>query len=131
VYGERATPYQVLSDFAEDMAGQLGYSEALDKMVSVLAGATGADRAEAWIRMGAELRAVAIWPHGSPAPAPVALSGNLEHGDELLGAVSLRKPANEILTSAEDKLLQHLASRPASSCATSSSPPNCRPRSMS
>jgi hypothetical protein len=64
VYGERATPYQVLSDFAEDMAGQLGYSEALDKMVSVLAGATGADRAEAWIRMGAELRAVAIWPHG-------------------------------------------------------------------
>jgi signal transduction histidine kinase len=125
VYGERATPYQVLSDFAEDMAGQLGYSEALDKMVSVLAGATGANRAEAWIRMGAELRAVAIWPRGSPAPAPVALSGNLElppfdaasravpvrHGDELLGALSLRKPANETLTSAEDKLLQHLASQ--------------------
>ncbi len=125
VYGERATPYQVLSDFAEDMVGQLGYSEALDKMVSVLAGATGATRAEAWIRVGAELRPVATWPRGSPAPAPVALSGHLElppfeaasravpvrHGDELLGALSLRKPANEPLTSAEDKLLQHLASQ--------------------
>jgi hypothetical protein len=78
VYGERATPYQVLSDFAEDMAGQLGYGEALDRMVSLLAGATGATRAGAWIRMGAELRPVATWPPGSPPAAPVALSGHLE-----------------------------------------------------
>ncbi len=125
VYGERATPYQVLSDFAEDMAGQLDFGEALDRMVSVLAGAAGATRAEAWIRVGAELRPVATWPGGSPAPAPVALSGHLElppfeaasravavrHGDEILGALSLQKPANEPLTSAEDKLLQHLASQ--------------------
>ena len=52
VYGRRATPYQALSDFAGDMAGQLDLTEAVDKMVSVLAGATGADRAEAWIRVG-------------------------------------------------------------------------------
>ena len=125
VYGERATPYQVLSDFAEDMAGQLDYGEALDKMVSLLAGATGATRAGAWIRIGAELRPVATWPPGSPAPAPVTLSGHLElppldaasravpvrHRDELLGALSLRKPANEPLTTTEDQLLQHLASQ--------------------
>ena len=125
VYGERATPYQVLSDFAEDMAGQLGYGEALDKMVSLLAGATGATRAGAWIRMGAELRPAATWPPGSPAPAPVTLSGHpglppldaasravpVRHGDELLGALSLRKPANEPLTTTEDQLLQHLASQ--------------------
>jgi signal transduction histidine kinase len=125
VYGERATPYQVLSDFAEDMAGQLGYGEALDRLVSLLAGATGATRAGAWIRMGAELRPVATWPPGSPPAAPVALSGHLElpptfdasravpvrHGDELLGALSLQKPANESLTTTEDQLLQHLASQ--------------------
>ena len=124
VYGERATPYQVLSDFAEDMAGQLDFTDALDKMVSLLAGATGATRAEAWIRIGAELRPVATWPSGSSAPAPVALSGHLElppfdasravpvrHRDELLGALSLQKPANEPLTTTEDQLLQHLASQ--------------------
>ena len=66
VYGQRATPYQALSDFAGDMAGQLDLAEAVDKMVSVLAGATGADRTEAWIRVGTELRLAAIWPHGSP-----------------------------------------------------------------
>ena len=64
VYGQRATPYQALSDFAGDMAGQLDPTEAVDKMVSVLAGATGADRTEAWIRVGTELRLAAIWPHG-------------------------------------------------------------------
>jgi hypothetical protein len=74
VYGERATPYQVLSDFADDMAGQLDYDKAVDRMVTVLAGATGATRAEAWIRVGAQLRPVTIWPGGSASPAalPVA-----------------------------------------------------------
>ena len=125
VYGRRATPYQALSDFAGDMAGQLDLTEAVDKMVSVLAGATGADRAEAWIRVGAELRPAAIWPHGSPSSAAIAVgpggglpafegasrAAAVTHGGELLGALSLQKPRNEPLTSTEDDLLQHLASQ--------------------
>jgi signal transduction histidine kinase len=125
VYGRRATPYQALSDFAGDMAGQLDLSEAVDKMVTVLAGATGADRAEAWIRAGTQLRPAAIWPPGSPAPAAVALGPNgglpafegashavaVTHGGELLGALSLQKPRSEPLTSTEDELLRHLASQ--------------------
>ena len=125
VYGERATPYQVLADFAEDMAEQLDFTEAVDRMVTVLAGATGADRAEAWIRVGTQLRPVAVWPHDATLPAAVPLGpgGGLppfpdasravavRHGDELLGALSLHKPRSEALTSAEDKLLQHLASQ--------------------
>ena len=125
VYGERATPYQVLSDFADSMAGQLDYDKAVDRMVTVLAGATGATRAEAWIRVGAELRPVTIWPGGSsPLPALPLADGTqlpafdaasravaVRHGDELLGALALRKPRNEPLTLAEDKLLHHLASQ--------------------
>jgi signal transduction histidine kinase len=125
VYGRRATPYQALSDFAGDIAGQLDLTEAVDKMVSVLAGATGADRAEAWIRVGPQLRPAAIWPHGSPPSASVALGPDgglpafegtsravaVQHGGELLGALSLQKPRNEPLTSTEDELLRHLASQ--------------------
>ena len=129
VYGERATPYQVLSDFAEDMAGQLDYDRAVDRMVTVLAGATGATRAEAWIRVGAELRPMTIWPGGSAPPADLPLAARppddghlpafegvtraaaVRHGNELLGALVLQKPRNEPLTAAEDKLLQHLASQ--------------------
>ena len=125
VYGTRATPYQALSDFAGDMAGQLDLAEAVDRMVSVLAGATGADRAEAWIRVGAELRPAAIWPRGSPPSAEVTIGTGdslppferasravaVTHGGELLGALSLQKPPNEPLTSTEDELLRHLASQ--------------------
>ena len=35
----------------------------------------------------------------------------VRHGAELLGALSLRKPRNEPLTSTEDELTRHLASQ--------------------
>ena len=78
VYGERATPYQVLSDFAAGMAGQLDLGDALDRMVSLLGGAAGASRVEAWIRVGAELRPAAVWPAGSAPSAAVELNGARE-----------------------------------------------------
>jgi signal transduction histidine kinase len=125
VYGRRATPYQALSDFAGDMAGQLDLTEAVDRMVSVLASATGADRAEAWIRVGTDLRPAAIWPRGSPPSTAITIGGAdglppfegvsravaVKHGGELLGALSLQKPKNEPLTSTEDELMVHLASQ--------------------
>ena len=129
VYGHRATPYQVLSDFAADMAGQLDLGGALDRMVSLLAGAAGASRVEAWIRVGAELRPGAVWPAGSapsaamqlngasggaaglPVPGPGARVVPVRHGDDLLGAISLSKPPSEPLTGTEDSLLRHLASQ--------------------
>jgi signal transduction histidine kinase len=129
VYGHRATPYQVLSDFAADMAGQLDLGDALDRMVSLLAGASGASRVEAWIRVGAELRPSAVWPGGSAPSAAVELNGAsgdaaelpvldpgarvvpVRHGDDLLGAISLSKPPSEPLTGTEDSLLRHLASQ--------------------
>ncbi len=125
VYGERATPYQVLSDFAADMAGQLDLGDALDRMVSLLGGASGASRVEAWIRVGAELRPSAVWPGRSAPSAAMRLNGAADlsvldpgarvvpvrHGDDLLGAISLSKPPNEPLTGTEDSLLRHLASQ--------------------
>jgi signal transduction histidine kinase len=124
VYGQRVTPYQVLADFAEDMAGQLDADAALDRMSTVLAGATGAVRVEVWIRVGTQLRPRVTWPHGSAPPAAVPLTDGdrlpelgatraiaVRHTDELLGAISIEKPKNEPVSAAEDKLLAHLASQ--------------------
>jgi len=150
VYGQRATPYQVLSDFAEDMAGQLDFDMALDRMASILAGATGAVRVEVWIRVGAELRPQVTWPRGSAPPAAVPLIDDAElpafelatravavrHGDELLGALTVQKPRNEPVSATEDKLLAHLASqagpgsaRPSTTCGPwpAGSTPRCLP----
>src|SRR5215470_17032482 len=107
------------------MAGQLDLTEAVEKMATILAGATGADRAEAWIRAGSQLRPAAVWPPGATPSAAIALgpggglpafegdsrAAAVQHGGELLGALSLHKPRNEPLTSTEDELLQDLASQ--------------------
>ena len=131
VYGERASPYQVLADFAEDMAGQLDPGLALDRMAAVLAGATGAERVGVWVRVGGELRPQVTWPPEAAGPAaPVLLaaaggpgSGGLpdlgpasravavRHSGELLGVLTVLKPRNEAVTAAEDKLLAQLASQ--------------------
>jgi signal transduction histidine kinase len=131
VYGQRATPYQALADVAQDMAGQLDADVALDRMASVLAGATGAVRVDVWVRVGTRLQPRAAWPPGSDPPAavpltrPVAATGPVplpafdaatraiavRHGQELLGAITLQKPRNEPVSPAEDKLLEHLASQ--------------------
>ena len=125
VYGQRATPYQVLADFAQDMAGQLDFDVALDRMATAAAGAAGAVRVDVWARVGAELRPQVTWPRGSAPPAAVPLMDDAElpafelstraiavrHGDELLGAITVQKPGNEPVAAAEDKLLAHLASQ--------------------
>jgi len=125
VYGERATPYQVLSDFAEHMAGTLGLDETLERMVTVLAEGTGATRVDVWIRVGDELRPTATWPRDSLSPGAITLGHEdvlppfygatraiaVRQGDDLLGALAIQKPRNEPLSTTEDKLLQDLSSQ--------------------
>jgi signal transduction histidine kinase len=125
VYGERATPYQVLSEFADNMRGTLDLDSILQRMASVLADGTGATRVDVWVRVGAELRPATTWPQSAAPPAALTMGRSEElppfgevtraievrQGDELLGALALQKPANETLSPTEDKLLQDLASQ--------------------
>jgi signal transduction histidine kinase len=125
VYGDRATPYQVLSDFAERMAGTYGIDDVLQRMASILAQGAGATRVDVWLRVGGEVRPAATWPADAATPASIALVDGdalppfegvtravaVRHGDELFGALTLEKPRNEPLTPTEDKLLQDLASQ--------------------
>jgi len=123
VYGRRATPYQVLADFAQDMAGQPDAAATLDRMAALLAGATGATGVAVWIRVGDQLRPQAAWPAGSVATEPVPLADGalpdfeatravaVRHGNELLGALTVVKPPDEPVSAAEESLLAHLASQ--------------------
>jgi len=122
VYGRRATPYQVLADFAQDMAGQPDAAATLDRMAALLATATGATRLDVWIRVGDQLRPQVTWPAGSTPPAPVPLeAGDLpdfgaravpvRHANELLGALTLVKRPDEPVSAADDSLLRQVASQ--------------------
>jgi signal transduction histidine kinase len=124
VYGNRATPYEVLSQFSERVADTYAAGEALPRMARVLADGTGAESAQVWLRAGDMLRPAAPWPEpngASPARKPVLVSGqqlpNLEgtqavpvrHQGELLGALAVTKRQGESLTPIEQKLLDDLA----------------------
>jgi signal transduction histidine kinase len=78
VYGRRASPYEVLSDFAGQIAGTYSTDDVLPSMARMVAAATGAERAEVWLHTAAGQRLEASWPPGDTdraALAPSAASG--------------------------------------------------------
>ena len=77
VYGDRATPYDVLSEFSGRMAGTYATEDVLPRMARIMAEGTGARRSEVWLNVGAELRQAAAWPNGESASAPIP-TGNGE-----------------------------------------------------
>lgn len=59
VYGERATPYEVLSEFSERASGTHSTEDVLPRMVQLVAAGTGATDVRVWLRVGRELRVAA------------------------------------------------------------------------
>jgi hypothetical protein len=60
VYGRRATPYQVLADFARRIGGTYASQDVLPQMAHIVAAGTGAERVVVWLRVGGELRPEAL-----------------------------------------------------------------------
>ena len=123
VYGERATPYEVLADFSKRAGGTFSTDEVLPQMVQILAAGTGATHARVWLRVGSEFRVGAAWPDdladASPIPVNDDLSGFAEgehafgvlHGGDLLGAISVVMPARDPLTPDGARLLRDAAAQ--------------------
>ncbi|MGH7685932.1 MAG: histidine kinase [Candidatus Dormibacteria bacterium] len=123
VYGNRATPYQVLSEFSSNVAGSYAADEVLPRMARLLQQGTSAEVATVWLRGGSELLAAATHPEpaGDVRAVAVSLDGSLpafpwvtravevRHQGELLGALSVNKRHGESLTPVEEKLLDDLA----------------------
>lgn len=123
VYGKRATPYEVLSNFAERVAGTYGQEEVPERIVATLADATGAARAQLWLNVGDRMVLSASQPPTEPGahvavPQDQALSipGTdvtvaVQHQGELLGALAITKSGGEAVTPADRDLLVDLASQ--------------------
>ncbi len=122
VYGERATPYEVLARFSERIGATYATEDVLPRTARVIAEGTGAERVDVWLRVGTTMRPGASWPVDAPPPAPVDLDGGalpafpgtdaavpVRHRDELLGAVTVRTQQGQTMTPAEAELLADLA----------------------
>jgi signal transduction histidine kinase len=121
VYGQRATPYEVLSEFAERMAGTYSVEDVLPRTARMLAEGTGAIRSDVWLLVGSELHAAGSWPSPEGGHIPLVANGSIDvpgavtvpvsYQGEVLGALSLQKPPGDPITSAERKLLDDVASQ--------------------
>jgi signal transduction histidine kinase len=122
VYGKRATPYEVLSQFSERVAESYAGDEVLPRMARVLAEGTAADLAEIWLRSGGVLRRAAGFPLEASVADPVQLdsaeAATIPNADrtvevrqqgEVLGALTITKRRGESLTPIEIKLMDDLA----------------------
>jgi signal transduction histidine kinase len=125
VYGRRATPYQVLSEFAQRIGGAYAHQDVLPQMAHIVAAGTGAERVVVWLRVDDQLRPEAS-SGGRPDAAPLAVDGQelpvlpaadvsvpVVHGDDLLGAISIRMPKGEPLRPAGQQLVTDVASQAA------------------
>ncbi|HEX7266525.1 MAG TPA: histidine kinase [Streptosporangiaceae bacterium] len=128
VYGRRASPYQVLSDFAQRIGGAYASEDVLPQMAHIVADGTGAERVVVWLRVGDELRPGAS-AGGSPQAAPLPVDGlsvdgqampslpdadmsvPVVHQGDLLGAISIQMPRGEPLRPAGQQLVADVASQ--------------------
>jgi signal transduction histidine kinase len=124
VYGKRATPYELLSEFADRMGGAYSTEDILPRMARLVGEGTGAARARIWLHVGTRLVPAASWPDEGPDPAAVEIAGQ-DHPDlpgddsafpvrdrgDLLGALTVSLKPGESLTATQEKLLSDLAAQ--------------------
>ncbi len=121
VYGKRATPYEVLSEFSERVGDTYSTDDVLPRMAQVVTEATGAQRADVWLLVGSQLRREASWPPDADEPAPRRLVGDVvdavagehlaevRHQGELLGAITLEPAPDDPMNPAKELLVRDLA----------------------
>jgi signal transduction histidine kinase len=110
VYGQRASPYDVLADFSGRIAGALSVDEVLPRMAEAAAHGVRATRSRVRVYVPGGLDQAVAWPPGSVASsfertAPVLLQG------VPVGEIAISKPAGEELSQAERGLLDDLATQ--------------------
>jgi signal transduction histidine kinase len=119
VYGKRATPYEVLSEFSDRMSETYATEDVLPRMAEILRAGTGADIARVWLKIGNELRPAAST--GEAAAVTATLPGDalpdvpgehlveVRHQGELFGALSVAMPASDPMDPGKEKLVRDLA----------------------
>jgi signal transduction histidine kinase len=124
VYGKRATPFEVLSEFSERVGETYSVDDVLPRMTQLLAAGTGAREARTWIRQGRTMRSAASAPADAGPVADIELAGNelpvfgdgvrafpVSHQGELLGAITLAMAANDPMDATKERLAQGVASQ--------------------
>jgi signal transduction histidine kinase len=110
VFGKRSTPYEVMAEFGEQLAGTYAANDVLERTARVLAEGVGAQRADVRLAVGGDMRSVATWPSGAGG-APDDFVAEVRHQGEVLGALAVSMPPSDPIDPTREQLVQDLASQ--------------------
>jgi signal transduction histidine kinase len=112
VYGERATPYEVMASFSERVADAVSTDQVLPQMAEAAGRGVGAEGSVVRVRLPGGLERAERWSAltgsdhlGEPWSVAIAYQG------EIVGDVTVTKAANDPLSPAEQGLLRDLSAQ--------------------
>ena len=120
VFGRRATPYEVLSEFSRQVAA--ADVSLVDSVARSLAEGTAAQSAEVWVLREGKLQRLSAWPESTEISVAtvgdtkeVSISGAdlvapIIEGEELLGAIALTTAPGQELSEQDRELTEELTS---------------------
>ncbi len=124
VYGGRATPSEVLSEFSERLSETYATDDVLPRMAAILGEATRAKIVRVWLRVGGEYRETAAWPSDVATEPPVVDPGNglpgfpgdghrteVRDRGELLGAITATFHANDPIDEGRERLIRDMGAQ--------------------
>jgi signal transduction histidine kinase len=112
VFGGRATPYEVLTEFSDRVGETYAADDVLPRMASVLGEGTGAATATVWLQLDGRLRPDATWPPDAEVPSsPPPDSVDVTHRGERLGALSVTMPPDDPMDPSKERLLRDLGAQ--------------------
>lgn len=106
VYGRRATPYEVLSEFSRRVAAS---DDLLDVAARSLAEGSQAERVVISVMVEGEPVETAAWPESASESPPEPVSFPITDGDTTLGSLDVYLPAGQQLQDGDRRLAGQLA----------------------
>ena len=130
VYGGRASPSEVLSEFSERLSETYATDDVLPRMAAIVGEATRAKEVRVWLRVSGVFRMAASWPAGLLPEDPVADAGGalprfpddghrteVRDRGELLGAITTSFHANDPIDQSRERLIRDMAAQAGSGAA--------------
>jgi signal transduction histidine kinase len=122
VYGDRLTPYEVLADLSDSVAGASTSPDVLAHVARIVTEGSGFSSSRVWLRIDDELTPAAAWPPDTPTPPSVTVTGDelpplpdaqltlpVVHGAELIGALTVRQAPGEPFSETDLQVLHDIA----------------------
>jgi signal transduction histidine kinase len=108
VYGGRATPYEVLTEFSGRLAETYSSDDVLPRTAAILGEGTGAERVTIWLLVGKEVVPAATWPADATESSLGPNTFEVRHQGELLGSITVAMPANDPMNPSKERLINDL-----------------------